>query len=226
MTTTKLHAFLILFFTCFSMLQAQTSPRIGGGTTDLNFSGRWIIGAGINMIEDSGDQKFGDFFTLKHKNFGSPFFVSTEYLISNKISVSTTALFNKYQSGKLVNGFRIEDVSEPSYFAVDVAGKLFVWDVLAQRKFTPYFTAGVGYRHISDFEAENKLGTFVAIPKTRDMTLNTGVGAYYWISNNWGLNANYIAKFATKSGANKNYKTNHLVSSFGVFYRFGNKNFY
>jgi outer membrane protein W len=222
MNTNKFYAFVTLSVMYFSMLQAQVNP---GGTTDLNFSGRWIIGAGINMIEDSGHQKFGDFFTFKKKNLGTPFYVSAEYLINNKMSVSTTALFNKYQSGKQVQGLIIQDASEPSYFAVDVAGKLFVWDILAQRKFTPYFTAGMGYRNISTYEAGNNAGTQVAIPKTRDITLNTGLGAYYWLNNSLGLNFNYIAKFAMKAGANKNYKTNHLVSSFGVFYRFSNKNF-
>jgi len=43
---------------------------------ELHYSGKWMIGAGINMVEDSGEQQFGDFFTFKHKK---GLFVSNYY---------------------------------------------------------------------------------------------------------------------------------------------------
>jgi hypothetical protein len=192
---------------------------------ELNYSGNWIIGAGINMIEDSGHQQFGDFFTFKHKNMGHPFYVNTEYLYNSYFSLGATLLFNKYQSGKEVQGNIIQDVSEPNYFAIDFFAKLFLKEVLHRHDFTPYVTAGPGYRSIGSYEAKSKTGNLVDVPKTQDITLNAGIGAYYWIDRSWGINFSYIGKFAMKAGANKGSKTNHLVSSLGVFYRFNNKNF-
>lgn len=252
MTKNKLYTFATLAVMCFSTIQAQNdtiskNPKKDtqksyselmdsnfkdslaakyyeekkNTKTDFSYSGHWIIGVGINMIEDSGNQEFSDLFTLKHKNFGSPFMASVEYLISNKISVSTTALYNKYQSGKEIQGLMLQDASQPSYLAVDLAAKIFLWKVLSEHKFTPYVTAGFGYRTISSYQAEDLTGTLVEVPKASGVTINAGLGAYYWIDDNWGLNASYIAKFAKVGGT----KNNHLVSSFGVFYRFSNKYF-
>jgi opacity protein-like surface antigen len=193
--------------------------------TDVNYSGNWMLGAGINMIEDSGHQSFGDFFSFKHKNSGNPFMVHVEYLINSQFSVSTTLLLNKHQSGKDVQGLTIQSASEPSYFATDVAVTYYVLDISSKHKFTPYATAGTGYRHISNYSAANQANVLVEIPKTRDITLNAGLGVAYWFHKNWALNMSYIAKFSLKAGANKNNKTNHLVSSLGVIYRLHNKNF-
>ena len=187
---------------------------------ELHYSGKWMISAGINMVEDSGNQQFGDFFTFKHKNFGQPLMLNTEYLYNNHFSLGATLLFNKYQSGKEVQGNSIQEGSEPNYFAIDFSAKLFLRDVLHRHVFTPYVTAGPGYRYIGSYQAQNAAGDLVAIGKTRDLTLNAGLGAYYWIDRSWGINFNYIAKFAMKVGSGDAYKSNHLVSSLGVFYRF------
>ncbi|HEY5687869.1 MAG TPA: outer membrane beta-barrel protein [Yeosuana sp.] len=187
---------------------------------ELHYSGKWLIGAGINMIEDSGHQEFGDFFSFKHKNWGNPFYINTEYLYNSHFSLGATLLFNKYQSGKEVQGLIIQDASEPNYFAMDFSAKLFLREVLHRHVFTPYVTAGTGYRSIDSYEAKSDTGNLISVGKTQDITLNAGIGAYYWIDRSWGLNFSYIAKFAMKAGANNDAKTNHLVSSFGVFYRF------
>ena len=94
--------------------------------SDLNYSGQWVIGAGINMVEDSVEQTFSDFFTLKHKNWGNPFYINTEYLYNSHFSLGATLLFNKYQSGKTIQGLSIQDASEPNYFAIDFSAKLFL----------------------------------------------------------------------------------------------------
>lgn len=253
MSKNKLYVFTTLVAMYCSMLQAQndTIANLGNepnyvelmdsnyknsssvnddGTqtrvqTDIDYSGGWIIGAGINMIEDSGHQKFADFFTFKHKNFGNPFMLSVEYLTNSKFSFGVTFLSNKYQSGKEVQGLTIQNDDEPNYFAIDFGSKMFFRKILTKHKFTPYITAGFGYRYISGYQAVSQTDNLVDVPKTRDITINTGLGVYYWFNKNWGLNINYIGKFALKAGANKNYKTNHLASSLGVFYRFNSKYF-
>ena len=182
-----------------------------------NYSGNWIIGGGINMVEDSGHQTFSDLFTLKYKNLGAPFMLSAEYLASNRFSFSTTLLLNKYQAGKQIQGNIIQISEEPNYMAVDVAAKLFVRKVLYKHVFTPYVTAGAGYTSIGSYQAQNPSDNLIDIPETSTMTLNTGIGAYFWINRTLGINVNYMAKFGLKTGVDKN---NHLVSSFGVFYRF------
>ena len=146
--------------------------------------------------------------------------LSAEYLTSSRFSVSTTFLFNKFQSGKDIQGLTIQSGEEPNYMAVDVAAKLFFRKILSKHILTPYITAGPGYRHIGPYQAKNASGMLVDVPKTQDITINVGLGTYYWINRSWGLNLNYTAKFAMKAGANKDYKTNHLVLAFGGFYRF------
>ena len=191
-----------------------------GTEKEKMYSGNWIIGAGINVIEDSGKQNFSNLTESKYNHFGSPVMLSVEYLANNKLSFSTTFLLNKFQSGKEIQGLTIQTGEESNYFAVDFAAKLFFRRILNKHKFTPYITAGPGYRYIAGYQAKNLSDKLVDVPKTQDITLNLGFGAYYWFNRNWGLNLNYMAKFATKSGANKDYKTNHLVPSFGAFYRF------
>jgi len=188
--------------------------------TEITFFGNWIIGAGINAVEDSGKQNLSNLFESKYNHLGSPFMLSAEYLINNKWSASTTFLFNKFQSGKEIQGLTIQNGDEPNYFAVDFATKLFFREILDKYKFTPYVTAGTGYRRIEGYQAPNKTGALVSVPKTQDIMLNLGLGAYYWINRSWGLNLNYMAKFAMKAGDNKDYKTNHMVLGFGGFYRF------
>ncbi|HEY5687868.1 MAG TPA: hypothetical protein VIS27_06130 [Yeosuana sp.] len=185
-----------------------------------NYSGNWVIGAGVNSIEDSGAQDFSNLTESKYNHFGSPFMISTEYLTNSKFSFSATFLLNKFQSGKDIQGLTIQSGDEPNYMAVDLAAKMFFRKILYKHVFTPYVTAGPGYRSIGSYQAKNTSDNLVDVPKTQDITLNLGFGAYYWFNRSWGLNLNYIAKFALKVGDNKDYKTNHLVPSFGVFYRF------
>jgi len=190
------------------------------GKKTKNYSGNWIIGAGINVIDDSGQQAFFNLTESKYNHFGSPLMLSAEYLTSNKFSLSATLLLNKFQSGKEVQSLTIQSGSEPTYMAVDFAAKMFFRRILDKHLLTPYITAGPGYRNIDSYQAKSQSGNLVDVPKTQDLTLNVGIGAYYWFSRSWGLNLNYMGKFAMKVGSNKHYKTNHLVGSFGFFYRF------
>jgi len=246
MNKIKLIAFTTLGVMFFSVLQAQNDTLVKPANApdydelmdsnykdsltakyvktktenNLNYSGNWIIGAGINVIEDSGKHNFSYFTESKYNHFGSPVMLSVEYLTSSRFSLSTTFLLNKFQSGKEIQGLTIQTGEEPNYFAVDFAAKLFFRRILNKHKFTPYITAGPGYRYIAGYQAKNLSDKLVDVPKTQDITLNLGFGTYYWFNRSWGLNLNYTVKFATKSGANKDYKTNHLVPSFGAFYRF------
>ena len=175
------------------------------------------------MVEDSGNQQFSDFFTLKNKNYGGvPIMVSAEYLTNNLLSFSTTILLNKYQAGKPVQGNIIQDGEEPNYMAVDFAAKLFFRKILYKHVFTPYMTAGPGVRFIDGYQALDPTDNLVEIPKSKDVTINVGFGAFYWIGRTWGINFNYVAKISVKAGSNKIDKSNHLVPSFGIFYHFKN----
>jgi len=205
--------------------QEQTVPDTEP-QSDLNYSGQWVIGAGINMVEDSGNQTFSDYFTLNNKNWGLPFFISTEYLTNSRFSFSATFLINKYQTGKLVQGNTIQEGDEPNYMAVDLAAKMFFRKILHKHVFTPYITAGAGYSSISSYQAISQSNNPVPVDQSNRITLNTGIGAYYWFGRTWGINFNYIAKFNLSASNDIGaFKDNHLVSSFGVFYRFNNKNF-
>lgn len=189
---------------------------------DEVFFGKWIIGFGINSIVDSGTQNFSNLFKTNYNHVGLPFRFNTEYLYNTKLSFGGTILINSFQADKKIQGLTIQKGDEPTYFAVDFAVKLFLVRILNKHAFTPYVTAGPGYKYVSGYEAINDQDLLVQVPKTQDLTLNTSAGTYYWVNENFGFDLNFMAKFALKAGANKAYKTNHTVLSFGVFYRFKN----
>ena len=60
--------------------------------------------------------------------------------------------------------------------------------------FTPYMTAGPGVRFIDGYQALDPTDNLVEIPKSKDVTINVGFGAFYWIGRTWGINFNYVAK--------------------------------
>lgn len=250
MTQLKCLALITFVVSCITLSQAQTdgiaytqytpdehlvyATSYETPVTELNLlpetevltqsypSGDWIIGAGMNIIADAGNQNPLNVFNGTYNHMGFPLMFSGEYLANSKISFSTTVLINTYQSGKEIQGLTVQPGESPAYFAVDLAAKLYLRKILDRHKFTPYVTAGPGYKYVGGYEAETE-GNLIEVPKTQDITLNTSLGTYYWFNRNWGLNLNYMAKFAMKAGSNKDYKTNHYVLSFGVFYRLSNK---
>ena len=183
----------MLIAICFSTLQAQNDTLVKRGNAteyeklmdsnfkdslsikyiksrtekESNYSGNWIIGAGINMVEDSGKQNFSNLTESKYNHFGSPFMLSGEYLTSSKFSLSATFLLNKFQSEKEIQGFTIQTGEEPNYFGVDFTAKLFFRRVLDKHKFTPYVAEGPGYRNIESYEAKNIADNLVEVPKHR-----------------------------------------------------------
>lgn len=186
------------------------NAQIDGEPTQSN----WAIGAGFNIIDDSGDSKGLNIFDDDVNHF-FPFVISAEYFTDNNFSFNASISFNKYKAGKTVDGQQIQEGSSAKYAAFDLASRFSFRKMLNTNVFDPYLHAGFGYTVIGGHKMES--GT---VPKVGRMTFNTGIGVNFWVSDSWGLNLNHQLKFGIKAGDNKDYITNQLQLSFGVFHRF------
>ena len=204
----KLATSILFSLLCVHFLSAQGwSDR-----TSSQYDNDWSIGFGINGINDSGTSAEDLFNASDNWNFGNPFYVSAENYINNQFSIGAILSFNKIKEGKKIDGETIlEGANEAGYAALDLAVKYSFRDLLKLKAFEPYVFAGLGVTYIGDYQTEENIEIKEA--KSR-MTINTGLGANYWFSSNWGINLN----IAGKIGIGPNI-SNQLQASLGVLYR-------
>ncbi len=82
-----------------SFANAQTK-----GNKRVNDSfGNWSIGAGINVVDDSGTEGKDFFNTKENWNVSNPYLVSVEYYFDNQWSIVASGSINKYVSGKNID---------------------------------------------------------------------------------------------------------------------------
>ncbi|MBG7631653.1 MAG: hypothetical protein IZT56_14645 [Bacteroidetes bacterium] len=208
----KLIPFVII--TCF-YLNALNAQR----STNYDVSGEWIVGVGINIIEDNG-KKFN---TGSSTNFSIPVIISAEYNFTSQFSVNGSFSANKYVAGKVVDSGIIQEGREANYSAFDVATKFYFRDILNNYVIEPYIMGGLGYTNIGSYTVlyeKSNSNELREIPSVGRVTLNTGIGANYWFSRSFGMNVNFLGKFGVKSGENKDFISNQMQFSLGVFYSF------
>ena len=205
--------------------------------------GNWSLGAGINMVDDSG-MKGKDFFNTKENwNVSNPYLVSVEYYLDNQWSIFASGSTNKFVSGKnidstgvIVKGF------DADYFAADLATRFSIGDMFSSYNFDFYMFLGFGYNKIGSYKLDPFIidppvdidvvpdeiieiptdeNGFYDIPEVGKMTLNGGVGFNYWFAETWGLNFNFTGKVGLPSGEFKsepNSVSNHAQFSLGLIY--------
>ena len=63
----------------------------------------------------------------------------------------------------------------------------------------------------------------IEVPAGSGLNFNVGLGANYWISKKWGLNASATAKFKLKAGEAFDVgQSNYVQYNFGIFYSISN----
>lgn len=211
--------------------------------------GNWSVGAGINMVDDSG-MKGKDFFNTKENwNVSNPYLVSVEYYLDNQWSIFASGSLNKYVSGKnidstgvIVKGFAAD------YFAADLAARFSFGDIFSSYNFDFYMFLGLGYNKIGGYKLDPFIvdspididvipdeinvfpidrNGFYDIPEVGKMTVNGGVGFNYWFAETWGLNFNFTGKVALPSSEFKkgpNSVSDQAQFSLGLIYFFKHKN--
>lgn len=236
---------LVVFVTfCISTMNAQSK----GNKRVNSFYGNWSLGAGINVVDDSGTKGKNFFNVEENWNLSSPFTVSIEYYIDNQWSISTTGSMNNYVSGKNIDSLGLVAKGfTADYFAVDLSTRFYFGDLFSSYAFDTYMFLGVGYNQIGRYKIDpfkvdqpidvdtlpNEINGipidengFYDMPAVDKITLNAGVGFNYWFAKKWGLNFNFSGKVAIRNDEPKigpNSISNHAQFSVGVIYFFSKK---
>jgi len=177
-----------------------------------SYENAWGFGAGVNVVDDSGELIGGIANPSENWMFSMPFYVGAEYYIKNEFSVSAMFSTNKYTEGKVYNGMYILGEGA-NYRAVDLAVKFSFRKILESSSFDPYGFIGLGYSSIGAMEVADKdnSNNVIQIPSSNRINYNVGLGINYWVSANWGVNLNLVAKLGLNKGNHKQY-------TFGLVY--------
>jgi len=169
---------------------------------DSTVTSSWVLGVGINIVDDSATPFGSDFLRIKEtwNMVPYPSRLSIGRFYDNGLGIEAIGSYNRYKVGKLVDGEINDGLRE--YFAFDGKVSYDLNKVVGETAwFDPYIHAGGGYSSIG------------GLGRT---TFNTGFGFNTWFSDKWGLNLNTMGKWGIKEGATK-----QLQHSAAVVYRFG-----
>lgn len=163
----------------------------------------WIIGLGVNAVDDSGNVLNGLFNVSDEWNMVPfPSRVSVGRYFKSGLGIEAIGTFNQYQEGKIVDGVVNQDITD--YIGLDARLTYDLNKIVGQTGwFDPYVGIGIGYTDA------NNLGRG---------TYNAVVGFRTWFSDRWGLDFNSSGKWSMGS---ENGVTNHIQHAAGVVYQFG-----
>ena len=167
---------------------------------DSTIVSSWIVGLGINAVDDSDHTKFRVFDVKDAWNSRPyPSRVSIGKYFKSGLGLELISAINKYKEGKIVEGLRLtEDIG---YFSIDSRLSYDLNKVIGETGwFDPYVGVGLGYTDANN----TPRGTYNAI-----------FGFRTWLSDRVGLDFNTSGKWTMD-----NDLTNHIQHAVGVVYRF------
>ncbi len=176
---------------------------------------RWMVGLGINavdyystnidgMLSDSGGPTnwFDEYFNAEHYNFGGQLFAS-RYL-NESFNAELTLSFNKIEQ---FGSIELEE--SVSYFAIDLNGNYKLNALFGSTGFfEPYILLGAGYT------AQNSSNQ--SYPFNSAVSMNVGLGAKFWISDNFGLRYQPSLRYFFNNGSYRHFQ--HTAS---IIYKIG-----
>lgn len=195
---TKILLFLLLIGVVNQRVVSQEIPQLTSKDSIVQSS--WIVGLGINIVDDSGNV-FNDFFDIEERwnSVSHPSRISIGKYFKSGVGIEAIGTYNKYKVGKLIDG-TINTV-EKDYLGLDARLSYDLNKIIGETGwFDPYVGIGVGY---TDANNEPR-GTYNAV-----------VGFRTWFSDHWGLDFNSSGKWAMGTDA-----TNHIQHAAGVLYQF------
>ncbi len=161
----------------------------------------WVIGLGMNIVDDSGSS-FNELLTAgDHWNVAPyPSRLSFGRYLKNGIGLELIASYNKYAKGKVIDG--VVNLVERDFYAGDFRFSYDLNKIIGNTAwFDPYLGVGLGYTNANDVSR----GTY-----------NGVVGFRLWFTDNIGVDFNSSGKWAMKTEA-----TNYIQHAAGMVYRFG-----
>ncbi|WP_233131763.1 OmpA family protein [Robiginitalea sediminis] len=182
----------------FSMRAQETLPEFT--KQDSVASSYWLLGLGVNAVDDSGQtlSYFPDF--GNHLNMVPyPSRISAGRYFKSGLGLELIGSYNRYKEGNLIDGVIItEDIP---YWAIDTRLSYDLNKLVGHTGFfDPYLGAGIGYTDANNVGR----GTYNAV-----------VGFRIWLSDDWGLDLNSSGKWSFGDEA-----SNHMQHAAGVVYRF------
>lgn len=165
----------------------------------------WIIGAGLNIVDNDGFQ-FEKAFNTDNWNFKNPIMLSGEYRIKTYLAANLTLSLNSLEANNLQNGFMLP--TNYTLFAADANAKLyfdqFYLPTYKLNRLETYILTGVGFTSVRNFNT----GTF-----------NAGLGFQIWISNDRdiGIRLQTVGKWGFTDWI---YLKNYMQHSAELIYRF------
>lgn len=199
---TMKHLKLILSLGIFLICFATIAQDMQLTAKDSIVKSSWVVGLGINIVEDTATP-LGDTF-LKIKDTWNtvpyPSSLSIGRFFSSGIGIKAVGSYNKYKEGKIIDGE--VNLEERNYYAIDGMLSYDLNKLFGETGwFDPFVQVGGGYSSIGD------------IGRT---TGNVGFGFNTWFSDNWGLNFNTMGKWGIEEGT-----TRQVQHTAAVVYRFG-----
>lgn len=185
---------------CYGLpsLHAQESGSLTPNDSIVKSS--WMVGAGFNMVDDSGDA-FNDFTTIKDQwnAVAFPSRLSIGRYFENGLGVEIIATYNRYKAGNTIDGSI--NPENKNYYGFDSRLSYDLNKIVGETGwFDPYVGVGLGYTDAND---------------TPRATHNAVIGFRTWISERWGLDFSSSGKWSFGTEA-----TNHIQHAAGVVYRF------
>jgi len=193
-------------FTVFALCPLWVVGQVDTVPKDAEYKsakGVWVIGLGINAVDDSGNGAVDLFDVEGAWNIVPyPSRLNIGRLWNNGIGAELIGTYNKYDEGKDVDNVIIEDATP--YYAIDARLSYDLSLIFGDKGwFDPYVGAGFGYAKA------NEVGRFTA---------NAVVGFRTWLSPQWALDFNSSGKWALSDAG-----TNHLQHAVGIMYKFKEK---
>lgn len=184
------------------------------------YENNWSFGVGLNVVDDSGNA-LKHLFDIKENRrynwaFENPITLSVEYYLHSHFSFYATTSFNKFKSGKSIDGTVVGQDNQPNFFAFDIGSKYSFRKFIKSEVFDFYVGAGLGYTTIGDYTDE--VTGQPLDPKSR-YTINPTGGLNIWLTKNIGINMSGVAKF-TYTPDTSHYLQYHL----GLVYLLSKRN--
>ncbi|WP_378188269.1 hypothetical protein ACE939_07370 [Aquimarina sp. W85] len=164
----------------------------------------WILGVGINLIDDSGTGLSGKFKISENYNYSAPISMSLEKRYHNDYGISVMLSHNRFLEGKRVNMQLLEDPI--SFYAIDTNFKYYItnnWLYTERAMYEGYLTTGAG---VSIYNQE------------RATLINAGLGVNIYLSERIRLNLQGLAKLYP--GSKNRLASNYYQYNIGLIFRF------
>lgn len=202
MKSYALHLLAVVLFVSNSVFSQEEELQLT--SKDSVIVSSWVVGLGLNIVDDSATPFGEDFLDIKDTWHTVPYpsRLSIGRFFRNGFGIEAIGTYNRYKEGKIVDGAINSSLRE--YFAIDGKISYDLNKIIGETGwFDPYLHVGAGYSSIGSIGRS---------------TANAGFGFNTWFNDRWGLNFNTMGKWGIPEESTK-----QLQHSAAVVYRFGTK---